>query len=158
LEEKTLDLKLETLDINALVTDILINFDLRIQQTQGSISFENVANLPNIKADKFHLSNVIYSLLDNAVKYSKEKPEIAISTENTAKGVRITVADKGIGMENHVKRLIFDKFYRVPTGDVHDVKGFGLGLTYAKMIVEAHQGTIKVASEMGKGSQFFIDL
>jgi two-component system, OmpR family, phosphate regulon sensor histidine kinase PhoR len=158
LEEKTLDLKLETLDVNALVTDILINFDLRIQQTQGSISFENVANLPNIKADKFHLSNVIYSLLDNAVKYSKGKPEIAISTENTAKGVRITVADKGIGMENHVKRLIFDKFYRVPTGDVHDVKGFGLGLTYAKMIVEAHNGTIKVASEMGKGSQFFIDL
>ncbi len=158
LEEKTLDLKRESVNVNELLDDILSNFSLRIEQLNGSIQFQNKANEPIINADKFHLSNVIYSLLDNAVKYSVGKPEIIVATENTAKGVRLTVADKGIGMEKDVQRLIFDKFYRVPTGDVHDVKGFGLGLTYAKMIVEAHGGTIQVESKLGKGSQFFIDL
>ena len=158
LEEKTLDLKLEHLNINELIEAILINFNLQIQQLNGSILFKNKANLPLIKADKLHLSNVIYSLLDNAVKYSIDKPEITISTETTEKGVRITVADKGIGIENTAKKLIFDKFYRIPTGDVHNIKGFGLGLTYAKMIIEAHGGTIKVDSELNKGSQFFIEL
>jgi two-component system, OmpR family, phosphate regulon sensor histidine kinase PhoR len=158
LEEKTLNLKLEQVNINELIDAILINFDLRIQQLNGSILFKNKANLPLINADKLHLSNVIYSLLDNAVKYSMGKPEITISTENTIKGLRITVADKGIGIENAAQKLIFDKFYRIPTGDVHNIKGFGLGLTYAKMIIEAHGGTIKVESELNKGSQFLIDL
>ena len=158
LEEKTLDLKLESVDINALIKEILGNFSLRIQQLNGVIDFKNQAHLPLIKIDKFHISNVIHSLLDNAVKYSTGQPALTISTENTSKGIQIMVADKGIGIENAAKGLIFDKFYRVPTGDVHDVKGFGLGLTYAKMIVEAHGGTIKVDSEVGKGSQFFINL
>jgi two-component system, OmpR family, phosphate regulon sensor histidine kinase PhoR len=158
LEEKTIDLKLESININALIASILINFDLRVQQLNGSISFKNQADSPIINADKLHLSNVIYSLLDNAVKYSIGKPEIIIGTENTSKGLRISIADKGIGIENDAKKLIFDKFYRVPTGDVHTTKGFGLGLTYAKMIVEAHGGTIKVESNLGHGSTFFIDL
>jgi two-component system, OmpR family, phosphate regulon sensor histidine kinase PhoR len=158
LEEKTLDLKLESININELMDAILVNFDLRMQQLNGSILFKNKAESPLINADKLHLSNVIYSLLDNAVKYSVEKPDITISTENTAKGLRISIADKGIGMENNVQKLIFDKFYRAPTGDVHTTKGFGLGLTYAKMIVEAHGGTIKVESEVNKGSTFFLEL
>ncbi len=158
LEEKTLDLKLESVDINDLLTTILGNFSLRMQQLNGVMEFKNQAHSPMIKVDKFHITNVIHSLLDNAVKYSINTPMITLSTENTQKGIQITVADKGIGMENDVQRLIFDKFYRAPTGDVHDVKGFGLGLTYAKMIVEAHGGTIKVESEIGKGSQFFINL
>jgi two-component system, OmpR family, phosphate regulon sensor histidine kinase PhoR len=158
LEEKTIDLKLESINANDLIASILTNFDLRIQQLNGSILFENNANSPIITADKLHLSNVIYSLLDNAVKYSIGKPEIVIGAENISKGLRITVTDKGIGIENDAKKLIFDKFYRVPTGDVHTTKGFGLGLTYAKMIVEAHGGTIKVESNLGLGSTFFIDL
>lgn len=158
LEEKTMDLKLESVDINDLLMTILTPFSLRIQQLNGVIDFKKQPNLPPIKVDKFHISNVIHGLLDNAVKYSMNPPMITISTENTPKGVQITVADKGIGIEKAAQRLIFDKFHRVPTGDVHDVKGFGLGLTYAKMIVEAHGGTIKVASEVGKGSQFFINL
>ncbi len=159
LEEKTMNLKLETLNINELISDILINFELRIQQLNGVILFKNRANLATINADKLHISNVIYSLLDNAVKYSKEnKIDINISTENTPKGLQIKIADKGIGIEKEAKKLIFDKFYRVSTGDVHNIKGFGLGLTYAKMIVEAHGGTIKVESELNKGSQFFIAL
>jgi two-component system, OmpR family, phosphate regulon sensor histidine kinase PhoR len=158
LEEKTLDLKLESININELMDAILINFDLRMQQLNGVISFKNKAESPLINADKLHLSNVIYSLLDNALKYSIDKPDITISTENTAKGLRISIEDKGIGMENNVQKLIFDKFYRAPTGDVHTTKGFGLGLTYAKMIVEAHGGTIKVESEIDKGSTFFLEL
>jgi two-component system, OmpR family, phosphate regulon sensor histidine kinase PhoR len=158
LEEKTLDLKLESIDINELLEAILVNFDLRIQQSEGIISFDNKADLPIIKADKLHLSNVIYSLLDNGIKYSINKPELTITTKNVGKSVQIIVADKGIGMDNAAQKLIFDKFYRVPTGDVHNIKGFGLGLTYAKMIVEAHGGTIKVESEINKGSQFFINL
>jgi two-component system, OmpR family, phosphate regulon sensor histidine kinase PhoR len=158
LEERALDLKLGPLSINDLLDDILTNFQPRIQQANGIITFKNRAESPMITADKLHLSNVIHSLLDNAVKYSTDKPDIELTTQNTPKGIRIIVADKGIGIENDAKRLIFDKFYRVPTGDVHNAKGFGLGLTYAKMIVEAHGGTIKVDSQLGKGSQFFIDL
>jgi two-component system phosphate regulon sensor histidine kinase PhoR len=158
LEEKTLDLKLEPVDINDLLTTILGHFSLRIQQLNGVIEFKKQAHLSQIKVDKFHISNVIHSLLDNAVKYSTNPPALTISTEKMPKGVQITVADKGIGIENAAQRLIFDKFYRVPTGDVHDVKGFGLGLTYVKMIVEAHGGTIKVESELGKGSKFLINL
>ena len=158
LEEKTLDLKLESVDINDLLTTILTPFSLRVQQLKGVIDFKKQAHLPLIEVDKFHISNVVHSLLDNAVKYSMNPPIITILTENTAKGVQITVSDKGIGIENAAQRFIFDQFYRVPTGDVHDVKGFGLGLAYAKMIIEAHGGTIKVESEVGKGSQFFINL
>jgi two-component system, OmpR family, phosphate regulon sensor histidine kinase PhoR len=102
-----------------------------------------------------HLTNIIYNLLDNANKYSPEKPRITIHTENAVGGgVKIVVSDRGIGMSRDNIKKIFDKFYRVSTGDVHDVKGFGLGLSYVKRIVEAHGGTIHVKSEIGKGSQF----
>ncbi|MDZ7876496.1 MAG: HAMP domain-containing sensor histidine kinase [Saprospiraceae bacterium] len=158
LEEKTLDLKLESININELMETIITNFEPRMAQLNGSIGFNKQAKRPLIQADKLHLSNVIYSLLDNALKYSTAQPKITLRTENTSKGLRIAVTDAGIGMNNDVQKLIFDKFYRAPMGDVHTTKGFGLGLTYAKMIVEAHGGTINVESEVGKGSTFFIDL
>jgi two-component system, OmpR family, phosphate regulon sensor histidine kinase PhoR len=154
LEEKALDLHREPLNINDLVTESVNQFALRIANRQGQIRFENKAEGFTIQGDKFHLSNMIYNLLDNADKYSPDKPNIFIETVSTAKGMRLTISDKGKGMSQEAQKKIFDKFYRVPTGDVHDVKGFGLGLSYVKMVVEAHGGTIEVKSQEGFGSTF----
>ena len=105
-----------------------------------------------------HLTNIVYNLLDNANKYSGDKPDIKISTNDGAKGISISILDKGIGMSKEVISRIFDKFYRVPTGNLHDVKGFGLGLAYVKNMVEAHGGHVEVTSEVQKGSHFKIFL
>ena len=105
-----------------------------------------------------HLSNIIHNLLDNANKYTIENPEIVISTDNMGEMLRIIVKDNGVGLSNESKKHIFDKFYRVHTGDRHDVKGFGLGLSYVKAMVNAHKGDIRVVSELGKGSSFIISL
>jgi two-component system phosphate regulon sensor histidine kinase PhoR len=105
-----------------------------------------------------HLTNIIFNLLDNANKYSPEKPQISIQTEETPEGIAIRVSDKGIGMTKESIKNIFEKFYRVPTGNLHDVKGFGLGLSYVKKIVEEHKGKIRVQSKLGEGSTFEIIL
>ena len=111
-----------------------------------------------IKADKVHLSNVIFNLLDNANKYSPRKPQIMVSTADADGGIYISVNDKGMGISKANQKKIFDKLYRIPTGDVHNVKGFGLGLSYVKFIIEKHGGTIQVESEPGKGSTFTLFL
>ena len=109
-----------------------------------------------IKGDYTHISNVINNLLDNANKYSPEKPEISISTRNVANGVEVIISDKGVGMDKEARKHIFDKFYRVHTGNLHDIKGFGLGLSYVKAIMTAHKGQIDVKSELGNGSSFIL--
>lgn len=111
-----------------------------------------------IEADKVHLTNIIYNLADNANKYSPETPEINIRTENISTGIIIRISDKGMGMSKEAVQKIFEKFYRVSTGNLHDVKGFGLGLSYVKDIVDMHHGEITVKSELGKGSTFKIYL
>ncbi|MBK8704387.1 MAG: sensor histidine kinase [Saprospiraceae bacterium] len=103
-----------------------------------------------------HISNIINNLLDNANKYSPDKPEITVHTRNVANGVEVTVEDKGIGLSKEVRKQIFDKFYRVHTGNLHDVKGFGLGLSYVKAMMTAHKGQVDVKSEPGKGSSFIL--
>ena len=108
--------------------------------------------------DKTHLTNAVCNLIDNAVKYSHEKPEITIQTFNGNQNLIFKVSDKGIGIEKEYQKKVFDKFFRVPTGDVHDVKGFGLGLAYIKAIVELHEGTIELESEKGNGTIFTITL
>jgi two-component system phosphate regulon sensor histidine kinase PhoR len=122
------------------------------------IHFSLHAKSPVIKGDKLHLINIIYNLIDNAVKYSKGQAEIDIRTESIKNGINIFIRDKGIGINNSDKKKVFDKFYRVPVGNVHDVKGFGLGLNYVKNLIEAHKGYIQLESEINKGSTFTIYL
>jgi two-component system phosphate regulon sensor histidine kinase PhoR len=106
-----------------------------------------------------HLTNILHNLLDNAVKYSKDgKPDIEVSTEDKGKSIRLTIADKGIGIDKEHQKKVFFRFYRVPTGDVHNVKGFGLGLFYVKNIIQAHNWQIELDSEFGRGTTIIIEM
>jgi two-component system phosphate regulon sensor histidine kinase PhoR len=107
-----------------------------------------------VQADKVHLSNIIYNLLDNAMKYTESKPVITIATHSNQLGCFITVSDNGIGISRENQKRIFENLYRVPTGNIHNVKGFGLGLSYVKALIEKHGGSISVESSPGTGSSF----
>ena len=120
----------------------------------GSITTDLKAEETVIYADKVHITNVINNLLDNANKYTPKKPSILVATENMDGGIWVRISDNGMGINKVNQKKIFEKLYRVPTGDVHNVKGFGLGLSYVKFIVEKHEGEIGVESEPGKGSTF----
>jgi len=111
-----------------------------------------------VEADKLHITNVIYNLLDNSLKYTEKTPHVIISTRDVIGGIVIRMKDNGIGIAKNNHEKVFEKLYRVPTGDVHNVKGFGLGLSYVKSIIELHQGTIKVESKIGYGSTFLLNL
>lgn len=154
LDNREFELKKETVNMNTLLEEVTHNFQVRIQKRQGSIITDLKAHSPNIIADYFHLTNVMYSLLDNADKYSLENLAITISTKNEGNNVLVSIADMGVGIRKDVQRYIFDKFYRAPSGNVHNIKGFGLGLTYVQKIVQAHQGTVSVTSAIDKGSVF----
>ncbi len=158
IERKDFDLKLEPINLHDIIDKALENIAIQVTNKGGSISKNLKAVKQSIHADQMHLTNIIYNLLDNANKYSPEKPEILISTEDTSKGIVINIIDKGIGISKDAISRIFEKFYRVPTGNLHDVKGFGLGLSYVKNMVEAHGGVINVKSELNKGSNFKIFL
>ena len=115
-----------------------------------------MAEHPVVPVDEMHITNVFSNLVDNAIKYSKEAPLIYIKTENNQKGILIHIRDNGIGLSKEDQTKIFDQFYRVPTGNIHDAKGFGLGLSYVKAVVDAHNGQISVKSELNKGTKFVI--
>lgn len=148
----------EEVDLHELIEQVTSNFDLILSKKKGSINLELNARKHVIYADKTHLSNVIQNLIDNAIKYSRKRPEITITTEDRENGVSFSITDNGIGMDTETKKHIFDKFYRAQTGNIHDVKGFGLGLSYVKNIVEAHKGWIDLKSKINKGSKFTIFL
>ncbi|MBL0308273.1 MAG: HAMP domain-containing histidine kinase [Bacteroidetes bacterium] len=152
-------LKPEPINIHELLNDIADSLALRIQNKQGTLSREFRAANALITGDVFHLQNAIYNLFDNAIKYkSEEKLNITISTKNNAKGIILSFKDDGIGISKEAQKRIFEKFYRVPTGNIHNVKGFGLGLSYVQVIVNMHGGDIRVESEPGKGSLFIVFL
>ncbi len=159
LEKEDFKLKIEEVDVHRTIEKALENIVLQVEKKGGQITTDFRATDKVIPADEHHLTNIIYNLLDNANKYSDKPPEINITTENElGKGICIRVIDNGIGMTKEVLSRIFDKFYRKPTGNLHDVKGFGLGLAYVKALIEAHGGNINVKSSSGKGSIFEIFL
>jgi len=154
LEKGELALSRQEIDINEIVREIAAVFSERIHIRGGVLVLNIEATRPMVFADALHLKNILYNLLDNAEKYSPGSPEITVSTADCDEGVMVSVSDKGMGImkEHHTK--IFEKFFRASKGNVHDIKGFGLGLTYVKGIVEAHNGTVSVSSVPGKGSRF----
>ncbi len=146
----------DEIDLHELMKDVVKNIQIQASSRGGYIATKLEAKQCIIKADKVHFANIIYNLLDNAIKYSSGSPEVTLSTSSTNKGITIKVADKGLGINKDDQKKIFEKFYRVPTGNVHNVKGFGLGLSYVKAIVEKHDGIINLESTLGKGSIFTI--
>jgi two-component system phosphate regulon sensor histidine kinase PhoR len=150
------DFKLENkpVNINELIAIVLDSMELKLQKCDAEIQLELAAENPVIIADELHFSNVLYNLVDNAIKYSEGKPKITISSFNKNGQVVIKVADEGIGMSRDQQTKIFEQFYRIPTGNVHNVKGFGLGLSYVNTIVKRLNGSISVRSEKDKGSEF----
>ncbi len=158
LEKNQLDIEMEVDDLHDMIEEALTHVDLLIKNRGGKITSQLNAELSEILSNQFHLTNVIVNILDNAIKYSPESPTIEVSTENTVKNIILKVKDQGMGMSKNVQKNIFKKFYREETGNIHNVKGHGLGLSYVKKIVEHHQGTVYVESEKGKGTTFIIKL
>ena len=156
LDKQKLILQKTNLDLHQLIIEAKETFEFNQLEHEGEITLELNASNSIIFADQVHITNVVYNLLDNAIKYCKNTPEIIIRSTTEKKGINIEFEDNGLGIKKDDIRFIFDKFYRVPTGNLHNVKGFGLGLFYVKMIIEEHGGTIKVKSELGKGTTFYI--
>ncbi len=153
-----LKLKLEEINMHDLIETVAQNFLLQIDKRGGQLEFLPEAEDPIIIGDLMHITNVVSNLMENAMKYTKQTPVIGITTSNEAGNIVVSVSDNGIGISKEDQKRIFDKFYRVPTGNIHNVKGFGLGLSYVKLIVEQHNGSIKIKSEPNKGSRFDIHL
>lgn len=154
MEREEIVLKKKNVDVHALIQQVIEMNQPMLMANNGVIQTSFSAESANLFIDEVHMSNVMNNLIDNAVKYSSETPEINIMTTADESGFHIRVADKGIGMRKEVLTQVFEPFYRVPTGNVHNVKGFGLGLSYVKKIVEAHGGNVQVESQLGKGSTF----
>lgn len=155
-EKVSMHLNFSETDVHDMINRAVDNFCLQINNLHGTVNKDYKAEKSVIQADETHFMNMISNLIDNAIKYSKEDPVITISTHNNKKGIFIAVEDKGIGIKKENLKLIFEKFYRVPSGNVHNVKGFGLGLSYVKKITDEHGGSIKVESLINKGTRFTI--
>jgi two-component system phosphate regulon sensor histidine kinase PhoR len=158
LDKGKINLKKKEIDIHKIVVKTVSNFILTVKKRNGMIATFMNAKETMILGDREHLRNVFANLLDNANKYSPEHPQITVSTMNVDQGILISVEDRGIGISQENQKMIFKKLYRVPTGNVQDTRGYGLGLYYVKSIVDRHNGTIKVTSELGKGTKFDVYL
>jgi two-component system phosphate regulon sensor histidine kinase PhoR len=153
---------MKELNVNDLITGVVYTFALKVEKNGGKIISELNADKPIVLVDEMHFTNVIFNLMDNAVKYRREDSplELKISTwnENKSSKLCISIQDNGIGIKKDDLKKIFDRFFRVHTGNVHDVKGFGLGLAYVKKIITDHKATIAVESELGVGTKFVIKM
>ncbi len=156
LDKKDFKLKLTEINLHDVIVQAVEHANLQAEQKGGRVIANLTAPKPSIMGDQTHISNIIHNLLDNANKYSPNQPVISVATRNLNGSVEVVVEDQGIGMTKDQLKHIFDKFYRVHTGNLHDIKGFGLGLSYVKAMVLAHRGTIEVDSEIGEGSRFIL--
>ncbi|MGQ0739053.1 MAG: sensor histidine kinase [Bacteroidota bacterium] len=160
LEKQEVDLNLKPVHVHEVIHDVVDNFTLQLGEKNGKVELQLNAQTDLINADEVHFSNLVNNLVDNAVKYAKENvpPQIKLTTQSNGKHFTMRIEDNGIGMNKDTVKRIFEKFFRAHTGNVHNVKGFGLGLSYVKTMIEAHDGDIKAESTLGKGSTFTIDL
>jgi len=156
LERKEFEFDFQPVNVHELIEEAIEGISLQVEKKGGHINAKLEAVNPVVTTDPIHFINLVYNLLDNANKYSPESPIITVATANTPKGLTFSVEDQGIGMSKSVQSKIFDKFYRLPSGNIHNIKGFGLGLSYVKAILEINGGSIKVYSEPGKGSRFLV--
>ena len=159
MDKQEVQLLLRPMHAHLVIKDVVENFTLQLEEKNGKAELLLNAESDFIDADEVHFSNLINNLIDNAIKYSKDDqpPMIRISTESTPKSIVIVIEDNGIGMNKETAKRVFEKFYRAHTGNIHNVKGFGLGLSYVKTMVEAHGGEIKVDSVLGRGSTFTLE-
>jgi len=158
LERGEIRLQKTELNLHELIDDAIKCMSLQIENKKGNLKLSLNATRFMITGDKTHLTNAVCNLIDNALKYSHENPELTILTLDDTKNIILVVSDNGIGIDKEYQKKVFDKFFRVPTGDIHNVKGFGLGLAYIKKIVELHNGTIELESERNKNTTFTITL
>lgn len=158
LENGNISLSLEPIDINELLSKVINNLSVQLETLNGKIEVEYGDFNEMVLADKTHMTNILYNLLDNAIKYTNVIPYIKVTSFLTDKFISVKIKDNGIGISKSEKERIFDKFYRVSTGDIHDVKGFGLGLSYVKNLMEMHKGKIEVESKLNEGSEFTIKI
>jgi two-component system, OmpR family, phosphate regulon sensor histidine kinase PhoR len=160
LERQEVDLNLQPVHVHEVIQDVVDNFVLQLDDKQGKVELQLNAANDLIDADEVHFSNLVNNLVDNAVKYAKDNvpPVIKLTTQSNGKNFTLRIEDNGIGMNRETVKRVFERFYRAHTGNVHNVKGFGLGLSYVKTMVEAQHGDIKAESTLGKGSIFTVDL
>jgi two-component system phosphate regulon sensor histidine kinase PhoR len=158
IDKRDFKLELNYIDLHEILREVIDSFRLTVGSKGGSISEKFDADNCRISGDETHVENIFYNLIDNAQKYVDGAPEIKVHTYNKKGKIFVSVQDNGIGISKEAQKYIFDRFYRVPTGNVHNVKGFGLGLNYVKRMTEMHDGHIQVQSAPGKGSNFTIVL
>jgi two-component system, OmpR family, phosphate regulon sensor histidine kinase PhoR len=158
IDRQELQLKLQPLHINEVIRRVMENFKLQLDEIHAQVFLQLEDNYDLAEADEVHFTNLISNLIDNAIKYSRDKLTIRILTYRSGKNMLIKIEDNGIGMTKETQRRIFEKFFRAHTGNVHNVKGFGLGLSYVKSVVDAHNGRIKVDSTVGKGTVFTLEI
>lgn len=158
MEKEEFRLNTKAVLVHKIISQTIEKYQLQLQKQEGQVQLLLNATNCMIEADEVHFTNAISNLIDNAIKYSNGPPNITVTTHNTHKHLVIQIADKGIGMSRETEKRIFEKFYRAHTGNIHQVKGFGLGMSYVKSVIDAHEGSIKVSSTLGKGSTFTVEM